>query len=325
MSYRLRIDRLESFLSVADTGNFRQAAARLHISQPPLTRRIQALEAELGVALFERTTRRVTLTDAGRRLANRLRPCFAEIEAACEEARQASDNPTGRLTIGMTSALDPSAFPTRQQLERRLLEHQLLEHQPIEHPSVENPSAEHPRQAEIQLIRASSRELMSRLLDRQGETCPKLAFIGMPSEVPDAIETTRIGHEPLWVALPSGHPQAALEVIDLRVLNSTTLLWFPRRDNPVYFDHCERVFREGGYHPPRSEEPEDHHHLLAAVAAGEGVALMPASYLGTSRDGVDVRPLSERWQALGTDICLAWRRDDHEAYRLARRLVARSS
>lgn len=305
MSYRLRIDRLESFLTVADTGNFRQAAARLNISQPPLTRRIQALEAELGVMLFERTTRRVTLTDAGRRLANRLRPCFAEIEAACEEARQAGGHPTDTLTIGMTSALDPSAFPTRQQLDHQLLEHQW--------------------HTEVQLIRASSRELMSRLLNSHGEACPRLAFIGMPSEIPDGIETAHIRHEPLWIALPSEHPLATTEAVDLSALNAITLLWFNRRDNPAYFDHCERVFREGGYHPSRSEEPADHHHLLAAVAAGEGVALMPASYLGTRRDGVNVRPLSERWQALGTDICLAWRRDDHDAHRLVRQLVARSS
>lgn len=298
MSQRLRIDRLESFLAVADTGNFRQAAARLNISQPPLTRRIQALEAELGVVLFERTTRRVTLTEAGERLANRLRPCFAEIEAACNEARQTDAGANRRWLLGMTSAIDPSAFPTRQQLEQYL-------------------------EAEVRVIRASSRELMNRMLERQTSSCPRLAFIGMPSEIPEGINTRQVGHEPLWVMLPAGHSQAAADAIDLQQLNDMPLMWFARRANPAYFDHCERVFRRGGYHPSRLEEPEDHHQLLAAIAAGEGIALVPASYLGTWRDGVSVRPLTRHWSELGTDIALAWNRTDSEAAELARRLTAR--
>jgi DNA-binding transcriptional LysR family regulator len=297
MTYRIHCERLLSFLAVADTGHFRQAAAKLNLSQPPLTRRIQALEAELGIKLLERTTRRVALTPAGERLAARLRPCFSEIEAACNEARQQSHHDTPVVALGMTSALDPLAFPSQQTLTTML-------------------------DSQVTVIRESSRELLARLLDWEMERRLQLAFIGLPNEVPEGVVVRVIKREPQWVALPTSHPLAKVEKVDLKLLNETPLLWFARRGNPAYFDHCDRVFRLAGYHPPRREEPTDHHHLLAAVAAGEGAALIPESFLATRREGMVMRPLTEDWAALDLNVALAWRKDDTKAQHLARRLLA---
>ncbi|MGQ7246368.1 LysR family transcriptional regulator [Halomonas sp. V046] len=284
MTYRFHAERLISFLAVAHTGSFRQAAAKLHLSQPPLTRRIQALEADLGVKLFERTTRRVALTPAGECLAARLRPCFAEIEAACDAVRQ-SGTPPSALAVGMTPAVDRSALPGADWLEATL-------------------------EAPVHLVREPSRELLARLTSWEQGRRLQLAFIGLPCEVPGGLATAVIGHDPVWVALAEAHPLAAQSVIDLKRLNDTPLLWFARRDNPAYFDHCERHFRRGGYQPARREEPQDHHQLLASVAAAEGAALIPASFLATRRSGVVTRPLTSAWQGLAIAIAVAWRSDD---------------
>ena len=296
---------LVSFLAVADTGHFREAAARLHISQPPLTRRIQALEQELGVSLFTRTTRRVALTPAGEQLARRLRPCFDEIEAACQEARM-SRQTTAPMVIGMTPALDDSVLPSRSWLEAQL-----------------------GRSVEIE--RRSSRELLTRLAkqDYDAAITLQLALIGLPSQLPAQVESVEVGRDPLWVILPEagldgkGCYQASAQAspVELCELGDTPLFWFPRRDNPEYFDHCERLFQRAGYRPPRREEPQDHHRLLARVAASEGIALVPQSFLATRRDGVIARPLSARWAELTTRIAIAWRRDNDDARNIALRLA----
>jgi len=87
------LDQLRCFVAVSDTGTTHAAAALLHLSQPPLSRHIRALEDELGVALFERTPRGMTLLPAGKVLLDRARSILAAVEAAAREARHATDAP----------------------------------------------------------------------------------------------------------------------------------------------------------------------------------------------------------------------------------------
>ncbi len=77
----MSLEQIESFVAVAEEGAVVRAAQRLHISQPPLTRRLQALEHELGVRLFERMPRGMRLTDEGQRLLPRARRILAEVSA----------------------------------------------------------------------------------------------------------------------------------------------------------------------------------------------------------------------------------------------------
>src|SRR3990170_1995341 len=102
---------LRYFIAVADRLHFGRAAAALHISQPPLSRAIRALEASLGIALFTRTRRRVELTPEGARLLEEARRTLAQLERAVLELRAMACGEQGRLRIGFVSLADFGVLP----------------------------------------------------------------------------------------------------------------------------------------------------------------------------------------------------------------------
>src|SRR2546423_6716150 len=103
--------RLRYFMAVAERLHFGQAAQALHISQPPLSRAIRALEDELGVSLFARTRRRVELTPAGTRLLGQARRLPAHLERTAHEPRAMADGAHERLRIGLVSLPDYGVVP----------------------------------------------------------------------------------------------------------------------------------------------------------------------------------------------------------------------
>lgn len=109
---RMELRQLTYFEAVARCGGFTRAAGQLHVAQSAVSAQIRALEAELGVALFTRTTRRVTLTAAGARLLERARAALNELDTARGEIAEMSEVLRGRVTIGATSVLGPFDLPT---------------------------------------------------------------------------------------------------------------------------------------------------------------------------------------------------------------------
>ncbi|MGH8714280.1 MAG: LysR family transcriptional regulator, partial [Casimicrobiaceae bacterium] len=103
--------RLRYFVAVAETLHFGRAAARLQMSQPPLSRQIQQLERELGTPLFRRSKRRVELTDAGAWLLGEAHGLLAQVERLAAMAQRAAAGETGRLTLGFISTVDYSILP----------------------------------------------------------------------------------------------------------------------------------------------------------------------------------------------------------------------
>lgn len=118
------------------------------------------------------------------------------------------------------------------------------------------------------------------------------AIIGMPAWT-DGLQITPLHREAMMVCLSSSHPLARKRRLSLAHISEERLFWFLRRQNPVWYDHAQRVFMRHHFSPPRQSEPADHHVLLGLVAAGHGIALVPMSLCSTRRPGLAFRPLAE--------------------------------
>lgn len=283
MNNRLDSIALERFLAVAEALSFREAAQALHTSQPPLSRAIRQLEDRLGVRLFERDTRHVSLTAAGKSLlpyARRMKALLAQAEAAVAH----TDAPAV-FRLGLTSAVEPAWFSgIAARLGARL------------------------GGVPVSCLSAASPELV-RLLRRHRL---QAAFIALPTDT-QGLEVTVIEHADMMVALCSGHALARRRTITLAQLQDETVFWFERARQPAFHDHCQRVFDRHGFAPRLVREPDDHHVLLAEVANGNGIALLPRSFSTLKRKGVVYRTLAEGGElAVGIGLALpadrsAWR------------------
>jgi len=118
------------------------------------------------------------------------------------------------------------------------------------------------------------------------------AIIALPTNTFD-LQVSKLGSQPMLVALSGRHPLARRRALSLADLQDQPVYWFERARQPAFFDHCHAVFRELGFAPSFVREPPDHHVLLSEVAAGNGMALLPASFAAIGRHGVAYRKLAE--------------------------------
>ena len=273
---RLRIDlrQLECFVAVAEERSFRAAAERLHMSQPPLSRQIQQLEAEIRVTLFVRDLKGASLTSAGRIFLTEARKTLLQAGAAVDAVRRFADKTSPRLRVGYTTVFDPEVFPALEPAYRKAVPDGSLE-----------------------FTSATSVELIRRL--RRGTL--DVALIGLPSDTGELV-VEPLHREPLVALVPAQHPLAHRKILSLDLIKDQPLFWPRRRMNPGFYDYCEQVFEKLGFAPrKRLAEPEDQHVLLAEVARGRGIGFVPRSMNKIRRDGTTLRPLKEKelWIGFG--------------------------
>ncbi|URI11284.1 LysR family transcriptional regulator [Aquincola tertiaricarbonis] len=272
---------LSYFVAVAEELNFRRAAERLCITQPPLTRQIQALEAMLGARLFDRDRRGVQLTEAGQRFLAQARALVQQVAQAVNQFQPSSAAPQPPvLRLGITTVVDVGLFGGL---------------------GAAFDTAWPGRQLRIQ------RQISARLIRDLHRGALDLAVIGLPSRT-EGLVLTPLGDDPLMACLSSRHPLARRRRVPLQALAADTLFWFDRRLNPAYFDHCEQVFHRLGFHPPRLAEPAEHPVLLGLIAEGRGFALVPQSLNTVRRSGVVFRRLVEE-DELRIRLAAAWPAD----------------
>jgi DNA-binding transcriptional LysR family regulator len=270
----MELRHLRYFVAVAEECHFGRAAARLRIAQPPLSRQIQALEAELGLTLFERTRRQVELTPAGTTLLAHARGIFEAVDLAVHEAQRASRGESGRIVVAYPSTFAYSGLPELVRAFR------------TKFPTVE----------------LALRELAPQLqLDAIRDHAVDVGFVRAPVDEP-GLTTELVRSEPLVVALPSGHPLAARKSIALGLLAKEPFVLFPRVRGPGYFDQLIQMCRDAGF-TPRIVQEAPQLDIVSLVAAGLGVALLPESIRKIRRSGIVLRPLvgSPR-----TELLVAW-------------------
>ena len=271
---------LRYFAAVAETLNFGRAAARLHISQPPLSRQIQALEQELGTRLFTRGTRGVRLTAAGRALVPEARRLLREVDAIVEGAQHLAEGGVGAVRIGFISTASYNVLP------RVLPEF-------------------HRRRPGIRL------HLHEATSDAQGALLRELEIdIGLlvPPVVEAGVRYVPLMREPLVAALPARRrwPQR----LALAALAQEPFILFPRQAGAGLYDLIVDYCSDAGFTPRIEQEAIQMPTIVSLVAAGMGVALVPASLRHMRRTGVVYRRLAETSPLM--EVGLAWREGDEE-------------
>ncbi|MCC5458375.1 LysR family transcriptional regulator [Klebsiella variicola] len=262
--HSLDIRLLRAFAVVAEENNISRAAQRLFISQPPLTRHIRHLEAQLGVTLFQRHSKGLILTDAGREVLEMIRPLLVLQERTLAALSQLSAHSPQPLRLGLTTAFEQGIFA-----------------------AVESALSDHTRT--LHITRHASPALAQQV--RKGKL--DAALVALPLNTEGLHLHPLPYQEPLIAALPASWPEAATPALTLRALNHRPLFWFKRERNPDFFDYTRRIFDRAGYTPAYVEEPAEHDVLLARIARGEGMILLPASFSAIQRQGVVFCPVAE--------------------------------
>lgn len=265
MRYVLKLKQLQCFIAVAEELNFRIAADRLCMTQPPLTRQIKKLEETLGAQLFERDRKGVSITAAGEKFLLDARALMEQAETTVKKYRDADQDEQNEMNIGVTTVVDTHVFQDLMSSFRTKFPAMKTNIRP---------------QISTGLIRNIKRGMLD------------VALVGLPSQTEDLV-IERLFTEPLMAALPSNHRLARKKMVSIADLHEENLFWFNRALNPVYYDLCLRVFKTLDFSPRIIPEPADHHVLLGLIAGGNGIAFIPSSLKTIKRQGVVYKPLVE--------------------------------
>ena len=248
MSELASLRRLDAFVAVAEELHFGRAADRLHIAQPALSQQIRQLEADLGLDLLERTTRRVALTPDGAAFLPHARQLLVSAQGVARAAEELRVGARGRLRLGF---VDSTAFEFVPWFLRRF-------------------RSAWP-DADVELHTMSSDEQAQALVDGEID-------LGVARTVPvrPAVDSAVLGHDRFMVAVPADHAVAGQRTVSLRRLADETFVGFSRTSSPSLHAELRALLagRDVGYDP--AIEATEYTTIVGLVAAGEGVALVPA-------------------------------------------------
>jgi len=279
------IKQLQCFIAVAHELNFRRAADRMRMTQPPLTRQIQCLEDVIGCELFARNTHQVHLTEAGVRLESEAKQLIDQLSQLIKTLK--IDNQ--KLRFGVTRTLDFTLIPTINAHLEQLVDAD-----------------------DISSYQMTSRKLLQILA--QGNL--DIVLTGEKSSGhDDEFDFFWVHREPLMLALPSSHPASIQERVSLKDVADLSLYWFTRSANPSFYDKCDKVFSKLPFTLKFKPEPDDSLLTLANVARGNGMALMPESMCLSTREGLCYRKLDEQTSShLNIDVYLATRKNEQREH-----------
>lgn len=267
-------------MAVAEELHFHRAAERLHISQPPLSQQVRALEDELGVKLLERNRRAVSLTAAGSVFLLEAREILERVDTAAEAARSVARGEAGRLALGFVGSAMHGALPGVLRAHRRAF------------PRVQLVLTELPTAGQLEALLAGRIDA--------GVLRPPVREAGL------AIET--IATEPFVVALPEDHLLAGSDEVALAELVAEPFVLLPPREAPGLHESLAHAMARAGGVPRVVQEAREMQTVVGLVAAGLGVSLVPASVGDDAHRGVAYRPIAG--EAPMVELALAWRPDD---------------
>ncbi len=276
----MELRRIKYFLAVAEELHFGRAASRLGIAQPPLSRQIAALEADIGAQLFDRSRGQIRLTQAGEVLERHARVLEERLDAAIRETRQVGAGGAGRLRVAFVGSASHGVLPS------------LIKSYRSQFPDVE-----------LALSAMNNAELHSALVQREIDIA-----VARPDLMNDDLRREPLMEEPLILALPDTTPLASRETIRFADLADQTFVLYPRRPRPSYADGVIAICREEGFEPAALELAQDYQTAISLVSVGVGISVVPQSVSQTTRPGVVFR--TYEGTNPGTRLTVLARRDN---------------
>lgn len=282
----MNLRQLQYFVTVAEELHFGRAADRLHMSQPPLSQQIIALEESLGVQLFERTKRSVQLTPVGLQWLPEVRQVLASAAELPDKARRLSRGEIGTLRLAFVSTADYGVLPG------------LLQHYRSQHPEVQ-----------VTLQEATSDVQIDALLNKEIDVGIVIPPRGM--SLPKSLRYLPLRKEGLVVALPQSWIRSRKHLlqggqIDFNMLLDEPLIVFPRQSAPAFHDSIADYYTAHHATPRIGQEAIQMQTIISLVSVGMGIALVPASLQNLQRTGVVYAQLKGTAPEIETG--LLWRR-----------------
>jgi len=244
----VNLNRLRYFLAVADELHFGRAAAKLHMAQPPLSRQIRQLESELGVVLFSRSTRNVTLTEAGKFLYPEAQRLVVHSESLERRMQAVRSGDGGVLRLGFVDSSSYEVMPRFLRAYRKRW------------PAVD-----------YQLRSLSSDDQHEALIGGQIDL-----GIGRTAGPGNQLGTTKFLEERLVIAVGADHPLADKAGVQIKDLEGEPIIGFDRGRSPSLHAEMRALFQARGVGFDPVIEATEYTTILGLVAAGEGVAIVPA-------------------------------------------------
>jgi LysR family transcriptional activator of glutamate synthase operon len=273
----MELAQLRYLVALAEERHFTRAAAREHIAQPALSQQIRRLEEEVGLALVERTTRRVAITDAGELLVARARRILAELGSAHTELQALKGVQVGHVTVGALHTMGPVDLSLVLAIFHE------------RHPGVEL------------TVREQSSEELAEML-RVDEL--DLAFLSVTERVESqGLGLHQLVQEELVLILPVNHPLAKRRRVRMAELSEEQFITF--REGARLRELLVGAGHQAGFEPQVKLESNESQRIRRLVARGMGVAILPRSDAVSPGAEVWVAALVE--PALTRDITLAWR------------------
>jgi len=276
----MELRQIKYFVTVAEELNFRRAAELLYMEQPPLSRQIRHLEKELGVELFNRTKRGVTLTEAGQAFLDEARLTLTQAELAVQAAKLASRSKQTTLKIGFSICTFNRILPEMIQAFRQ------------DFPDVEVNLQEMTTVAQVKALQASEIDV---------------GFLHLPIHADD-LQTEVVILDQFVAVLPENHPLAKLPQLSLRSLAEEPFVLFSRQAKPDFYDQLIKTCQQVGFTPRIVQEATPPEVAISFVAAGVGVSLVTAIHQEKQNSGVVFRTISDAIAPL--EIAIAWQQNN---------------
>lgn len=264
----MELRHLRYFVVVAEEQNVTRAAARLHVSQPPLSRQIRDLERELDVDLFRRTAKSLALTEAGKVFLGEARAVLLRADQAVEKVRAAAVQCRGKLNVGYAPSLTVKLLPQALRIFEKNF------------PGVR-----------VALHDLSSEECIERLIAGKIDIA---LTVPPPTARMRELIFEKLASYPLCCAVSASHSLAKNKSVALSKLKRERFVVYSRDDYPEYYEFLAKLFRPLDFGLQVTGEYDGVTGLIAAVEAGQGIAIVPSSLACLTGERLRLLPLKPR-------------------------------